>query len=70
MTNLELKQAFMSRSAVIHKNYDRRETEYRRVSAIIYRYVRGKLTIQAECEDVDCEHSVSIVNPKQLYLKQ
>ena len=60
MNNAELKQALFSKEPVVHMG-----TEYKCVSAIIYRVCKGELYITAELED-RCGHSVTIVHAEKV----
>lgn len=68
MSNEELKTAMFNKCPVIHHSYDHRETEYDHVSAIIYRYIKGKLTVTAEVYDKS-GRSVSVVKASELQCK-
>ena len=65
MTNEELKQALLSGQPVRYENSDGRESEYERVSAIVYRAKDGEVVVSAEVVD-KCGHSLLYCDPKRL----
>lgn len=69
MSNDELKQALLDRSAVIARIDSIGDVPCAYVSAIVYRVCGGKLVIQAEVMDMN-ERSVMIVDPKKLRKKE
>ena len=68
MTNQDAKIAFLTCAPVIHRDsYRHIETRYEKISAIIYRYIDGKLHVSAELLD-SCHNSVTIANVQYLHL--
>ncbi|MFT8889457.1 MAG: hypothetical protein ABF904_11650 [Ethanoligenens sp.] len=63
MSNDELKDALFGGLPVVYK-----DTEYLRVSGIIYRVMEGKLLVRAELAD-KCGHAITIADPAQVELK-
>lgn len=58
MTNEQLKQALLSECPVTYKG-----TPYKRVSAIVYRNIKGKIETFAQLEDAKAENSLLECNP-------
>lgn len=66
MENSELKNALISRRAVIHSYPLQGDIRYERVSAIIYRLNKnGEIVPEVELYD-KCGHSVMISKPKYI----
>lgn len=68
MDNTELKEALMSSKPVILTHIDGKESEYKCVSAIVYRLVKGKILVSAELTDAN-SRSVVICDPKRIKVK-
>ena len=69
MTNDELKEALQSGRHVIYKHPDGRETEYKGVTAIIYRQRNGRIKVSAEIEDINAP-SVIVCDPAKIRFKE
>lgn len=68
MTNEEAKEAFLRKSAVIHKDaYRHIEQRYECISAIIYRRIGGRVRVSAELLD-RCRNGVTIAKVEDLEL--
>lgn len=68
MTNEEAKEAFLRKSAVIHRDaYRHIDQRYEHISAIIYRRIDGRLCVSAELLD-RCRNSVTIAKVSDLEL--
>ena len=65
MTNEELKHALLTGHPVVFTDTDGRESEYERVSAIVYRAKDGEVVVSAEIVD-KCGHSLLYCDPKRL----
>ena len=70
MTNDEAKEAFISGVPVVHKDeYRHIDQRYTRISAIIYRYIKGKLCVSAELAD-GCGNSVTIASVDSIFVAE
>ena len=66
MTNQDAKIAFLTCASVVHRDsYRHIETRYEKISAIIYRYIDGKLHVSAELVDKS-DNSVTIAKVRDL----
>lgn len=69
MDNTSLKEALQSGEAVLLTNGDGSESEYKCVSAIVYRVRNGKIIVSAEVTDKN-GRSVLFCDPQKLRLKE